>query len=478
MSTKEESYKYEQIAGELRHLIESGTFGLGDRVPSVRQMSEQKGVSISTVTQAYYWLEARGWIEVRERSGFYVRTTLPTALPEPEVSSPFTDPTEVTMRELVTRIGLTDVQNPNLIQLGAAHPNRDLGATTQLNRILGSVAREMGAATGEYDYVPGNEKLRAQIARQALTAGCTLAPDDIVLTSGCADAVDLCLRAVCKPGDTVAVESPIGFDPLLCLEVLGLQALEIPTHPRDGISLEALAFALEHNKVSACMVISNFNNPLGSCIPDERKRALVALLAEHDVPLIENDIFGEIYFDERRPTVAKAYDEDGNVLLCSSFSKSIAPGYRVGWVVPGRYREVVTWLKYTSSLAAPTICAYAIAEFMASGSYNPYLRRLRQAYARRVAMMSEAVRRYFPEETRLTRPSGGFVLWVQLPDAVDSLVLYRRALELGIAITPGYLFSAADHYPNFIRLNAANWSVEAEDAIARLGKVIGELANG
>jgi DNA-binding transcriptional MocR family regulator len=478
MSTEDNAYKYERIAEELQHLIESGTFAPGDRVPSVRQMSRQKEVSISTVTHAYYWLEARGWIEARERSGFYVRTTLPTALPEPEVSAPLADPTEVTMRDLVTRVGLTDAQNPGLIHLGAAHPNPDLAATTQLNRTLVSVAREMGSAIGEYDYVPGSEKLRAQIARQALTAGCTLAPDDIVLTSGCAEAVALSLRAVCQPGDTVAVESPIGFDPLLCLEIIGLQALEIPTHPRDGISLEALAFALEHNKVSACMVISNFNNPLGSCIPDERKRALVTLLAEHEIPLIENDIFGEIYFNERRPTVAKAYDRDDNVLLCSSFSKSIAPGYRVGWVVPGRYREVVTWLKYTTSLAAPTLSVYAIAEFMASGSYNPYLRRLRQEYTRRVAAMSEAVRRTFPEETRLTRPSGGFVLWVQLPDAVDSLALYRRALEMGIAITPGYLFSAAGYYPNFIRLNAANWSAEAEDAIARLGKVIGRLASG
>ena len=477
MARSEKTYKYERIAGDVLHLIESGTFRPGERLPSVRQMSRQRHVSISTVSQAYYLLEAQGWIEARERSGFYVRTTLPSALPEPEISAPLIDPTQVSMRQLVTRILLRDTQDPDLIHLGAAHPNPELAATKQLNRTLGSVAREMGDASGEYDYVPGAHKLRVQIARLALLAGCNLAPDDVVITSGCSEAVNLCLRAVCRPGDTVAIESPTSFDALLCLEVLGLKALEIPTHPQDGISLEALAFALEHNAVSACMVVSNFNNPLGSRIPDENKRALAALLAEHDVPLIENDIFGEIYFGKRRPDVVKAYDEAGRVLLCSSFSKSLAPGYRVGWVVPGRYRETVAWLKYTTSLAAPTLPEYAIAEFMASGSYNPYLRRIRREYARRVAAMSQAVRRYFPDQTRLTRPSGGFLLWVQLPGSVDSLVLYRHALDVGIAITPGYLFSAAEQYPNFIRLNAANWSVTAESAMERLGQIVARLAS-
>ncbi|MGD1994253.1 MAG: aminotransferase class I/II-fold pyridoxal phosphate-dependent enzyme, partial [Anaerolineae bacterium] len=191
-----------------------------------------------------------------------------------------------------------------------------------------------------------------------------------------------------------------------------------------------------------------------------------------DIPLIENDIFGEIYFEERRPSVAKAYDRKGLVMLCSSVSKSLCPAYRVGWAVPGRYRSTVRWLKYTSSLAAPTLAEYAVAEFMSGGGYDPYLRRIRRTYARRVAATSQAVRRFFPEETRLTRPAGGFVLWVQLPESVDSLVLYKRALEAGIAITPGYLFSPTTQYRNFIRLNAANWSEEAERGVERLGELI------
>jgi len=470
------TYKYERIADDIDHLITCGAFKPGDRIPSVREMSRQRDVSISTVLQAYYLLEARGLIRARPRSGFYVRNDLPSDLPEPEISSPAPDPAEVSMRELVSMVAHTDTRNPDLIQLGVAHPNPSLTATQELNRTMTSVARQMGDASGMYDYAPGCEELRMQIARRSLTSGCSLSPDDIVITSGCSESVNLCLRAVCEPGDVVAIESPICFDALQTLEAIGLQALEIPTHPRDGISLDALRFAIEHNDVSACMVISNFNNPLGSCIPDENKRGLVSLLTDHEIPLIENDIFGELYFGESRPSVAKACDREGLVLLCSSFSKSLCPAYRVGWVVPGRYYETVEWLKYTSSLAAPTLSEHAIAEFMSSGSYAPYLRRTRRAYERNVAAMSQAVRRFFPEDTKLTRPSGGFVLWVQLARSVDSLVLYKHSLEAGIAITPGYLFSATDQYRNFIRLNAANWSDEAEKAIGHLGKLIARLA--
>jgi DNA-binding transcriptional MocR family regulator len=290
------------------------------------------------------------------------------------------------------------------------------------------------------------------------------------------EAIDLCLEAVCHPGDIVAVESPIYFGLLQTLEVHGLKALEIPTHPRDGISLPALRFAIEHNSIRACLVISNFNNPLGSHIPDDHKQELVALLARHEIPLIEDDILGELYFTERRPTVAKAYDEKGLVMLCSSFSKDLNPGYRVGWVVPGRFKSTIEWLKYTASVSAPTLPQYAIAEFLASGGYDRHLRHARKEYARNLTRISQAVVKYFPPETRVTRPSGGFVLWVQLPDPVDSLELYSLAIKEKITLTPGYLFSPSNQFRNFIRINAADWSYKIDHALETLGEIIDGLA--
>jgi DNA-binding transcriptional MocR family regulator len=433
---------------------------------------------VSTVLQAYYLLEARGWLEARPQSGFYVRAPLPTALPEPEISSPAPDPSEVTVRDLVLMVVLRDALDPNLVQLGAAHPNPALTATKKLNRIYAALARELGDRAGLYDYPPGCEELRVQIAQRAVVSGCNLAPGDIITTNGCSEAISLCLRAVCRRGDTVAIESPISFDALQTLEVLGLQALEIPTHPRDGISLDALRFAVDNTPVRACLVISNFNNPLGSRIPNDKKRELVELLARKEIPLIENNIFGEVYFGDQRPKVAKAYDRQGLVMLCSSFSKDLCPAYRVGWVVPGRFKEQVQWLKYTSSLATATLPQLTIAQFMDSGGFDHHLRQIRRLHAGHVASMSQAVRRSFPKGVRVTRPAGGFLLWVQLPESVDSLELYKRALRAGIATTPGYLFSAKDRYRNFMRLNAANWSEDAERAVHRLGAMVGELAQG
>lgn len=468
--------KYQQVADRLTRLIEEGAFGPGAAAPSVRKLSRQWRVSITTILKAYYLLEARGLLVPRPRSGFYVSNRLPSAPPEPALSDPEPDPSTVGMRELITMIVLRDTLNPKLIQLGAAHPAQELTATRQLNRIMASAARRMGDRAGLYMAPPGNKPLRQQIVQHAVNAGCTLDADEIVITSGCGEAVYSCLQAVCRPGDTVAVESPICFDVFQYLENLGLKALEIPTHPRDGISLDALAFALQNNSVQACLVIANFNNPLGSCIPDDHKKALVNLLVRHDIPLIENDIFGDIHFAAKRPLSAKAFDNDGRVLWCASFSKTLSPGLRVGWAAPGRYRSTVAWLKYSTSLATGTLPQVAVAAFMAEGGYRQHLRRVRRIYQQRVAELRRAVIRFFPADIRVTDPSGGYLLWIELPEAIDTLALYRSALEEGIAITPGHLFSAGNRYRNFIRLNAANWSEAATPAIQRLGKVIDRMS--
>jgi DNA-binding transcriptional MocR family regulator len=471
MSVSSKSYKYENIAAELVRLIKMGTFRPGERIPSVRKLSEQERVSISTVTQAYYMLEAQGWIEAHPQSGFYVCDTLPVALPEPDISEPAPDPTNVSVWDLTMMI-INDPFNPNLIQMGAAYPNPELTAMHKLNRILASIARKMEIQNSLYEAVEGNEALRVQIARRAINVGCHLSPNDIRITAGCSEAVSLSLRAICKPGDTVAIESPICFDQLQCLETLGLKALEIPTHPRNGISLQALRFAIQQTPIQAVMVISNFNNPLGSYIPEANKRALVDLLADYEIPLIEINLLGELYFGDQHPKVAKSYDRKGLVLLCSSFSKDLCPAYRIGWIVPGKYKSKVQQLKYASNLATATLPQLAIAEFLSSGSYDVHLRRIRRVYARRIAALTQAVNRYFPEGTRMTRPAGGFVSWIQLSETVDSLVLYKKAKQAGIAITPGYIFSTTDQYRNFIRLNAANWDDNSERAIQHLGELI------
>jgi DNA-binding transcriptional MocR family regulator len=470
---KQDTFLYEQVASDLGELIRQGTFRAGERIPSVRQLSRQRKISITTVLQAYMLLENQGLIETRPQSGYYVRSRMPELLPEPEMSTPQQDPTLVSVRELVMMV-LKDSTNPGLIQLGAAIPNTELVIPTKLNRIMTSISRQTEHQYNTYDIPPGNEALRIQIAQRAVGIGCNLTHADIVTTSGCLEAFTLSLRAVCRPGDTVAIESPMYFGILQVLESLDLRALEIPTHPRDGISISALKFAIEHNSIQACLVLSNFNNPLGSCIPDENKQALVGLLNHHEIPLIEGDVCGEIYFSGVRPGLCKAYDRKGLVLLCSSFSKDLVPGYRVGWVVPGRFKSTIEWLKYTTNVATATLPQVAIAKFLESGGYDHHLRSIRRLYASFVAQLSHAVERYFPEGTRVTRPNGGIVLWVQLPDYADSLELYKQALQAGITLAPGYIFSATHQYKNFIRLNAAWWSYETDRAMRRLGELVAD----
>ncbi|MBI1864724.1 MAG: PLP-dependent aminotransferase family protein [Nitrospirae bacterium] len=375
----EPGFLYERVADRITLLIDRGTLRPGDRVPSVRKLSETQDVSISTALQAYRILEDRGMIEARPQSGYYVRPRLWRRPPEPEVSAPASIPTRVGTGDLIMRV-LKSVRDPEMVQFGAAVPS----------------PRHPRQSTA-YDMPPGNEALRIQVARRMIEAGCTLGPHDLVTTCGAQEALNLCLKAVAKPGDTIAIESPTFYGILQAIEVLGLRALPIPTHPREGVNIEALRFAVEQKRVRACLFVTNYSNPLGSCTSDANKRRLVQTLAERDVPLIEDDIYGDLHFGPERPKVAKAFDRKGLVLLCSSFSKTLAPGYRVGWIAPGRFKERVEYLKFVSNIATPSLPQMAVAEFLSNGGYDRHLRRIRKVYADQVARTTRAISRYFPE---------------------------------------------------------------------------------
>ncbi|HHJ13686.1 MAG TPA: PLP-dependent aminotransferase family protein [Gammaproteobacteria bacterium] len=465
--------RYERVAKQLAGQIEQGLYRPGDRLPGVRRLARQFGVSISTVVQAQRLLEDEGRIEVRPRSGWYVRAQ---AWPRPEppaISRPTVRPVPVTGQALVLRL-VQAANEPDFVQLGAAVPAPDFLPTRAIQRALGAAARAGGANLATYQFPPGSLALRRQIARRMADAGCQVAPDEIVITSGCQEALILSLRAVAAPGDVVAIESPSFYGLLQAIDSLGLKALEIPTDPATGISLEALELALEKWPVRACALTANFSNPLGGIMPVEKKQALVALLGRHEIPLIEDDIYGDLGFEGERPQALRAFDESDGVIYCASFSKTLSPGLRVGWMVPGRWRAQVEYLKYVSSLAAPTLSQRAVADFLHHGGYDRHLRQVRGAYARQVALMTRAVGKYFPAGTRVTQPRGGFVIWVELPGQVDALSLCQRALEQRISIAPGPVFSASGKYRNCIRLNCAQpWNDALDKAVMTVGRMAG-----
>jgi DNA-binding transcriptional MocR family regulator len=460
---------YEQVADKVARLIQQGTLQAGDRIPSVRQLRSQLGVSISTILEAYRLLESEGLVEARPQSGYYVRSPQRALPPEPAISAPESIANPVGVGSFVSEI-LATSRNPDIVPLGAVSPSPDILPTIKLNQILAKVARHAGTSSNMYDLPPGNEFVRRRIARRSLLWGGSLTADDIIATCGCLESINLSLKAVAKAGDTIAIESPVYFGFLQILESLGMKALEIPTHPRDGISLDALEAAIQTHSIKACLLTPNFSNPLGCCMPDSHKQQLVEMLTQAQIPLIEDDVFGEIYFGSSRPKPAKAFDTEGIVLYCSSFSKDLAPGYRVGWVAPGRFKTQVERLKHSSTLANATLPQLAIAEFLQNGSYDHHLRQLRKAYARQVQDITQAIGEFFPSGTRVTRPAGGFMVWVELPESVDSIKLYRQALSREIGIVPGPIFSTTQRYNHCIRLNCGYpWSRDIEQALAVLG---------
>ncbi len=469
------NHLYEQVAHEIKELIERGTLRPGERVPSVRRYSAQNRVSISTVMQAYALLEDKGLIEARPQSGYYVRQIFRELPPEPAISQPPLSPSRVTIGDLAAKIH-DSINRPEIIPFGAACPCLHLLPTRKLNRTLGAILRRTDYIGHSYDPVVGNPQLRHQIARRSLDWGCRLSENDLVITVGCTEALNLSLRAVANPGDTIAVESPTYFGFLQIIENLKMRALEIPTDPKAGICLNDLEAAIKKRTVKACVLMPNFQNPLGSCMPEEKKKQLLKILGQHDIPLIEDDLYGDLYHGNERPKPVKAYDKHGLVLLCSSFSKTLSPSYRVGWVAPGKFKAEVERLKLTNTVATASLPQMAIAEMLQNGGYDHYLRKIRRAFAAQVQSTVRAISKYFPAGTKVTRPIGGFILWVELPKTVNAMQLYQKALEAKISIVPGPVFSAKQRYQNFIRISCGHpWSVELEQALATLGRLAKEF---
>jgi DNA-binding transcriptional MocR family regulator len=363
-----------------------------------------------------------------------------------------------------------------MVPFGASCPSPELLPTDRLGRLAGVAARSSAAIGAVYDPLPGVASLRAHIARRATRYGCATRAEDVIVTVGAIEAIDLCLRAVARPGDTIAVESPTYFGVLALLAELGLNAVEIPASSRDGMDLDALAAALERHDLKACVAVPNFSNPCGARMPDHAKERLATMLLRRRVPLIETDVYGDLPHDDDRPRPVRAFDHGGWVMHCSSFSKTLAPGYRVGWVVPGRFYERVEELKFMHTVASPTITQMAVAAFLDTGGYERHLRKLRRAFASQVAAVQEAIVRHFPRGTRVSRPEGGFLLWVELPDdGVNAIELQRAALERGISIAPGPIFSARGGFQRFLRLSCGYpWS----DTLDRGLQTLGKLARG
>jgi DNA-binding transcriptional MocR family regulator len=467
--------KYERLAAEIDLQISQGLIQAGEKIGSIREMSHSKGVGINTVVRAYEILEDRGRIINRPQSGFYALSPRITHELTPSRPRKLV-PQRIDNLNLVSLV-FESAQDPETVQFGAACLAPDLYPSKSINKLIRSVVLNHPDVLGRYELPPGNFDFRRQVSRRLEKFGCSIDPSEIFATNGAMDALSLALRVTCRAGDTVLIESPQYFGILQALQQLQLKVVEVPTHPIQGISLHQIEDSLRKFRISAAIFIPNFSNPMGILMSDEKKAALVELLSCHGVPIIEDDVYAELAFQGTRPKPLKAYDRGGGVLTCSSFSKTVSPGLRIGWLATGRYQKQIQSLQLAASMGAGSLAQNVMANYIGSRDHERHLRELQLHCLHQVERFSHTILSKFPENTQTSSPLGGFVLWVELPSKTDSIELYRKALKDGISLSPGPLFSATGRYRNYIRLNCGNhWTPEVESAIARIAEHVDTIS--
>ncbi|CAL1517497.1 PLP-dependent aminotransferase family protein [Chitinophaga sp. MM2321] len=473
---KTADHLYLQVAENIEQLIEKEVMKMGEKLPSVRMLSKQQGISLSTAFQAYYHLEGKGLIESRPKSGYYIRYNMRRMPAMPSTCQPVKKASEVTVSDMVMEV-FRHMSNDSILKFSVATPPVEILPAAKMAKAVVHALRELPAGGIGYEELQGNALLRGQIARMSLSWGCAATADEVVTTNGCMDALTLCLSATTQPGDTIAIESPAYYGALQLAESMGLKVLEVPTHPVTGVDLDYLDKAIPKHKIKACLFVTNFNNPLGSCMPDNNKKELVAMMEKYDIALIEDDIYGDLYFGKQRPASCKTFDKNGHVLLCNSFSKSLAPGYRVGWTMPGKYKEKVLRMKQNHSIACGSLAHAAIGHFLEIGRYEFHLRNLRKTLHTQSLRYAQAISEYFPESACVTRPQGGCVLWVELDDSINTFDLFQQALKNKISFCPGRIFSLQNRYNNCLRISYGNpWSKQVDDGLKTLGKLIRKMS--
>jgi DNA-binding transcriptional MocR family regulator len=470
-----EDLLYVKVAKRVEELIRNGVYQPGDKLPSLRTVHLQQGVSIGTALQAYYHLLDKGVIQARERSGYFVMplSTGEHALPR---SIPLSlSERSVSIDKLMQRLWMGSPAR-QFVSFANAIPDAQLLPLTSIRRAIQQVLQDPGAKYLSYEAPKGNLTLRKAIAKRGVSWGAVLQADDIIITNGATEAVNLCLRAVTKPGDTVLIQSPCYYGILHSLEYMQLKAVSIPCHAGSGIRIEDLENACHNRNVRACVLVSNFNNPNGACLSSEKKRKIAAFANRAKIPVIEDDLYGDIYFGDKRPDTIHNYDAGGWVLLCSSYSKSLVPGFRLGWCIPGKFGYQVERLKLMASHASPSILQLALCSLLQNGVYDRHLRGFRKELDKNLTRTIGLVAQTFPPGTAFTRPEGGLVLWVELPKHLQAEALQAAAFEKGIAIAPGELFSIAHEFKNYIRISYANaWNKKTESALKALGHLCRSL---
>ena len=469
---------YQRLARHYRGAIRAGTLAPGAAMPSVRALTRLHQVSVSTALQACRSLEDEGLLEARPRSGYFVLQPRRARIPpvaEPDVQRALDPAQYVGVHDRVSQFVAMSEAHPAPADFASTYAAPEAYPAADLRNAAMRALRQDPLLLVNPVFSQGAPPLRAAIARRALDAGMRLSPDEIIVTHGCTEALNVALRAVAQPGDTIAVESPSYYGLLQVLESLGLRALEIPASPKTGLSVDALEFALQTHAIKAVVAVPDYQNPLSSVMPDADKARLVALCEQHGVPLIEDDTYSALGRDDAPLRALKSWDGSGNVIHCASLRKTIAPGLRLGWVSGGRWQARIRMLRYAQSRANEALPQLTMAEFMASSGYERHLARLRRVLRRQREQVADAIATHWPVGTKLSVPEGSMMLWVELPDQRSGQAVFETALAQGIRVAPGALFSNSNRFDHFLRISCgAAFTPDTDTALQRLGRIVAQ----
>lgn len=467
---KTDTFLYEKIAEDFSRQITNGLLLANEKLPSIRSICGKYQVSMSTALKAYYMLESKDLIRSRPQSGYYVNPIrkLPAL---PNVSIPSADMGNEDPSALVSKVYKEVNSDQVMFSLGV--PSKEYLPLVKLNKLVCKTVWQLEDHATSYENLKGSTNLRRQVARMSYNWGAQLREDEILPTAGCTAAMAHCLMALTEKGDTIVVESPIYFGILQLAKSLGLNILELPTDPQTGIDLEALKKSLQTNQIKLCLLVPNFSNPMGGTMPVEHKKEVVRLLEHYDIPLIENDMYGDLYFGHERPLNCKTFDESGLVLLCSSVSKTLAPGYRVGWLTPGKFAEKINRLKFSNTISSSRLMQEVVGSFLEKGRYEQHLKTLRRTLQQNSLRYMEAIENYFPDDVKVSRPAGGFMLWIELAKHINTADLYDKAIKLNISIAPGRMFTLQNQFNNCMRLSyGLPWNESTHQAIKTIAALL------
>jgi DNA-binding transcriptional MocR family regulator len=478
-------FLYESVAKSLEAAITEGVFKVGDRLPSIRQVCQKYEVNASTAVRAYEELEQRDLVEPRERSGYFVKhkTLINNILPV--INKQDLTVYDIDVVHILKKLNQAK-SNKNIVALSASVPDSHLIPQKKIARIIRQITAQELEKSLMYDSMAGLTELRQEIAKHYSSSIPNLNSDGITITNGCLEAINLCLRATVQQGDTIAVTLPCYFGILRALQAFGLKVVEIPRNiggndmknlpNTEGFDVLQLEKLISEKNIKAILCLANFNNPDGLSISDENKKQMAAMAARLKIPIIEDDIYTDLHFSEHRPLSIKAYDKAGWVVLCSSFSKILAPGLRVGWVVGGRFHEKLENLKFTSNYSVPIFNQLIVKHLMHNNGLERHLKTMRRVLIKQYYLYRNCIEKNFPDGMPMSNPQGGFVLWLELPKTIEVLKLYNKALESGVAFSIGQLFSPSKAYSNCIRISFSKaWNLETENAIKKLGSLVKEM---